>query len=77
MSWPPQNDRQVTAFRTRSPRPRCSRSQAAVAGKFNHARQDRWVFGDRDSGAFLPKFAWTKILRHTMVTDRSPPDDPH
>ena len=29
---------------------------------------NRWVFGDRDSGAYLPKFAWTKIVRHAMVT---------
>lgn len=45
-------------------------------GRFNHARSDRWVFGDRDSGAFLPKFAWTKIVRHTMVTGAASPDDP-
>src|SRR5215831_19936602 len=30
-------------------------------GQFNPARRDRWVFGDRDSGAYLLKFAWTKI----------------
>src|ERR1700678_1209075 len=27
---------------------------------FNPARQDRWVFGDRDSGAYLVRFVWTK-----------------
>jgi RNA-directed DNA polymerase len=26
-------------------------------GPFNKARRDRWVFGDRDSGAYLNKFA--------------------
>jgi RNA-directed DNA polymerase len=29
--------------------------------KFNKARQDRWVFGDRASGAFIHKFSWTNI----------------
>ena len=33
-------------------------------GWCNQSRQDRWVFGDRDSGAYMPKFAWTKIVRH-------------
>lgn len=34
---------------------------------FNKSRQDRWVFGDRESGAYLTKFAWTKIVRHQLV----------
>ena len=34
-------------------------------GAFNSSRRDRWVFGDRDSGAYLLKFAWTRITRHT------------
>ncbi len=45
-------------------------------GKFNPARRDRWVFGDRDSGAYLLKFAWTKITRHTLVKGWASPDDP-
>jgi hypothetical protein len=28
-------------------------------GKFNKFRNDHWVFGDRDSGAYLVKFSWT------------------
>jgi len=43
---------------------------------FNKARRDRWVFGDRDSGAYLRKFAWTRIVRHQMVKGRASPDDP-
>ena len=31
-------------------------------GKFNKFRNDRWVFGDRDSGVYLVKFSWTAIL---------------
>ena len=44
--------------------------------RFNPARNDRWVFGDRASGAYLPKFAWTKIVRHQMVPGAASPDDP-
>jgi RNA-directed DNA polymerase len=45
-------------------------------GMFNKSRQDRWVFGDRQSGAYLHKFGWTKILRHQMVMGAASPDDP-
>jgi RNA-directed DNA polymerase len=45
-------------------------------GKFHKSRQDRWVFGDRDSGAYLTKFAWTKIVRHVPVHGGASPDDP-
>jgi len=45
-------------------------------GMFSAARHDRWVFGDRDSGGYLPKCAWTKIVRHCMVTGTASPDDP-
>jgi RNA-directed DNA polymerase len=45
-------------------------------GKFNKFRNNRWVFGDRDSGACLPKLAWTNIIRHTPVKAGASPDDP-
>jgi len=45
-------------------------------GAFNRSRRDRWVFGDRESGAYLAKFAWTKIVRHQLVKGQSSPDDP-
>jgi RNA-directed DNA polymerase len=45
-------------------------------GKFDKFRNDRWVFGDRDTGAYLPKPAWTDIVRHTLVKAGSSPDDP-
>jgi RNA-directed DNA polymerase len=44
--------------------------------RFNKARQDRWVFGDRNSGAYLHKFSWTEIIRHQIVDGGSSPDDP-
>ena len=34
------------------------------------------MFGDRDSGAYLIKFSWTKIVRHAMVRGAASPDDP-
>ncbi len=45
-------------------------------GQFNHARRDRWVFGDRSTGAYMQKFAWTRIDRHWMVQGTASPDDP-
>lgn len=45
-------------------------------GRFNASRNDRWVFGDHNSGAYLPSFAWTKIVRHAMVAGDASPDDP-
>ena len=44
--------------------------------KFNKVRNDRWVFGDKDTGAYLPKPAWTDIVRHTLVKSGASPDDP-
>jgi RNA-directed DNA polymerase len=46
-------------------------------GRFNKSRNNRWVFGDLPTGAYLPKFAWTKIVRHTMVLGTASPDDPN
>src|SRR5205085_2327155 len=34
------------------------------------------VFGDRTSGAYLHRFAWTNIVRHQIVKHRASPDDP-
>ena len=45
-------------------------------GMFNPARQDKWVFGSRETGFYLRKFAWTRIVRHRMVAGRASPDDP-
>ena len=49
---------------------------ARYFGKFNKARQDRWVFGDRASGAFMHRFSWTNIVRHPIVMGVASPDDP-
>ena len=44
--------------------------------KFEKFRNDRWVFGDKDTGAYLPRLAWTDIARHTLVKGGASPDDP-
>lgn len=36
---------------------------ARYFGRFNKARQDRWVFGNRTTGAYLHRFALTNTLR--------------
>jgi RNA-directed DNA polymerase len=58
--------------------PNKSRRWAAARyfGTFNPKRQDRWIFGSRETGYYLRKFAWTKIVRHQLVTGTSSPDDP-
>jgi RNA-directed DNA polymerase len=45
-------------------------------GAFNKARQDRWVFGDRQSGAYMHHFDWTTVVRHQTVWQVASPDDP-
>ena len=45
-------------------------------GLFHPTRGNQWVFGDRDSGAYLHYYAWTKIVRHVPVPGRYSPDDP-
>jgi RNA-directed DNA polymerase len=49
---------------------------ARYYGTFNPARNDKWVFGDRTTGAYLHKYSWTKTVRHVMVAGRASPDDP-
>ena len=49
---------------------------ARYFGRFHPHRKDRWVFGDRDSGLYLRKFSWTRIVRHQIVTGSASPDNP-
>jgi len=45
-------------------------------GRFHVDRADPWVFGDKQTGAYLLKFSWFPIERHTLVKGKSSPDDP-
>ncbi|PCG83469.1 group II intron reverse transcriptase/maturase [Streptomyces sp. WZ.A104] len=49
---------------------------ARYFGRYNLARQDQWVFGNRISGAYLTKFSWMGIVRHQLVRGAASPDDP-
>ena len=50
---------------------------ARYFGQFHPTRRDRWIFGDRASGAYLHQYAWTKIVGHVPVPgSRYSPDDP-
>lgn len=44
-------------------------------GKLNPNREDFWVFGDKETGAYLLKFKWTSMQNHIMVTGTNSPDD--
>ncbi|MFD4635008.1 group II intron reverse transcriptase/maturase [Streptomyces sp. NPDC058284] len=46
-------------------------------GKFLYpTRKDRWIFGDKETGKYLCKFAWTNITRHIPVKGTASKDDP-
>jgi len=45
-------------------------------GPFNPTRRNNWVFGDRQTGAYLHQYAWTRIVRHAPVAGTNSPDDP-
>jgi len=45
-------------------------------GRLNLDRSDLWVFGDKQTGAYLLKFSWFPIERHPLVKGTSSPDDP-
>jgi RNA-directed DNA polymerase len=45
-------------------------------GRLNLDKKDNWVFGDKQSGMFLLRFAWCKIQRHILVKGTYSPDNP-
>jgi len=49
---------------------------ARYFGPYNPHRRSKWVFGDRETGAYLHQYAWTKIVRHAPVPGRYTPYDP-
>ncbi len=52
-------------------------TKARYWGQFpNSGRKDYWTFGNKHTGAYLPKMNWTPIERHVMVKGASTPDDP-
>ncbi|MDF5759394.1 group II intron reverse transcriptase/maturase [Spongiactinospora sp. TRM90649] len=51
-------------------------TRARYYGCSNPARQDKWVFTDKETGRYLYRFAWTHIERHALVKGRASKDDP-
>ena len=45
-------------------------------GRLNLDREDRWVFGDKKTGAYLHKLKWYSIRRHVLVQGAASPDNP-
>ena len=45
-------------------------------GNFVPSRKDRWVFGNKQSGQYLTKFAWANIQRHILVKGYNSVYDP-
>ena len=49
---------------------------ARYFGPYCPHRRNRWVFGNRETGAYLHQYAWTTIVRHAPVPGRHSPYDP-
>jgi RNA-directed DNA polymerase len=49
---------------------------ARYFGRLNPRRQDRWVFGDAQTGMYLYKFNWADYQRYTPVPGNHSPDNP-
>ena len=45
-------------------------------GKFCPTRNDKWVFGDRETGIYLLRHSWTGFRVHSLVRGDASPDDP-
>ena len=58
--------------------PRKSRTWVTTRyfGTYHPTRHNQWVYGDRQTAAYLHQYAWTTIVRHTPVAGRNSPDDP-
>ena len=69
--------RQVRYVKFTHPRKPTYWTKEKYWGRFNLQRPNqKWVFGNKKSGNYMLKFTWTKISRHSLVTQRNSPDDP-
>lgn len=52
-------------------------TRAKYWGRLNLQRsKDKWVFGDKESGAHMLKFSWFGIKRHAFIVKKYSPDNP-
>jgi RNA-directed DNA polymerase len=45
-------------------------------GQLKQGSKNQWVFGDKQSGAYLLHLNWTSIVRHVQIQGSASPDDP-
>jgi RNA-directed DNA polymerase len=68
-------DREVRYAKRRHPR----KSRFWMAAKYwgvpVRGRKDRWVFGDKPSGAYRLRFSWFRHRQHILVKRTASPDD--
>jgi len=62
--------------RYRHPRKNWQWLKKRYFGKLHPKRNDKWVFGEKKTGRYLLKLAWTAIRRHVLVKGKASPDDP-
>ncbi|MEM7590542.1 MAG: group II intron reverse transcriptase/maturase [Cyanobacteria bacterium P01_A01_bin.83] len=69
--------RQVRYVKRTHPNKSKKWTQEKYWGRLNLQRpNNKWVFGDKQSGNHMLQFSWTKIERHSLIRQRSSPDDP-
>jgi len=68
--------RELRYVQRKHPRKSHAWRKARYWGKHNRRKGDTWVFGDKQSGAYLLLFRWFKIERHILVRGTASPDDP-
>lgn len=68
--------REVRSVRYAHPRKSWTWLRHQYWGAFRQGHNDHWVFGDRQTGQHVLKFAWIPIRRHTLVRGSASPDDP-
>jgi len=69
-------DKEVRHVKRTHPRKSKQWQQRKYWGRLNLERQDHWVFGNKQSGHHLLKYAWFPIERHILVKGTASPDDP-
>lgn len=68
--------RQCRYVRRRHPKKSRTWRDRRYWGRMHPDRKDRWIFGDKRTGAYLLKFGWFPIERHILVRGTASPDDP-
>ncbi len=69
--------RQVRYVKFTHPRKPTYWTKEKYWGRFNFQKPNqKWIFGNKESGNYMLMFSWTKISRHSLVTQRNSPDDP-